>query len=78
MSTSRREMSEDPTQAPVEPCAYCGEPAGPGDWANRQWGLVEESGPGGVPVTRYVHARCYLSRLKTRVHPNRPRFGSSR
>ena len=71
-------MSEDSKQAPDEQCAYCGEPAGGGDWANRQWGLVEEPGPGGVPVIRHVHAPCYLNRLKTRVHPSRPRFRASR
>jgi hypothetical protein len=50
-----------------ELCAYCGEVAGPTDYAQRPWGRVEEAGPGGVLVTRYLHSRCYLQRTRARA-----------
>jgi hypothetical protein len=50
-----------------ELCANCGEVAGPADYAQRPWGRVEEAGPGGVLVTRYLHSRCYLQRNRARA-----------
>ena len=49
-----------------ELCAFCGEPAGPRDWADRQWGRIDELGPGGVLVTRHVHSHCYLHHAKSK------------
>ena len=61
-----------------ELCAYCGEPAGPQDWADRQWGRIEETGPGGVPVTRNVHANCYLHHVRETSQAKVPRFRPAR
>ncbi len=61
-----------------ELCAYCGEPAGPQDWAHRQWGRIEEASPSGVLVTRNVHAKCYLYHMKSESQSNTPKFKPAR
>lgn len=65
--------THDRPNAGGEQCAYCGEPAGDGDWADRQWGLVEEPGPGGLPTVRHVHATCYLHRHTPQPCSTHPR-----
>jgi len=55
-------------------CPYCGEPAGPDDWAGRQWGQIEQTGPAGVSVLQTVHAQCYLHHAKGKGPGEMPRF----